>query len=85
MSQMNSCLFMVLTHFYSTVRSFSTQNFGYTIPSGLVCVYKPKAWSSSDVVVRIRNILHAGAKKLYGMKRRFKIKVGHGGMKTSVS
>jgi tRNA pseudouridine55 synthase len=48
-----------------------------TVPSGLVAVYKPKDWSSFDVVARVRGILSRGMEER--CKRRFKIKVGHGG------
>jgi tRNA U55 pseudouridine synthase TruB len=46
--------------------------------SGLLCLYKPKNWSSSDCVVKIRNILQAAMRKESGKKKE-KIKVGHGG------
>ena len=51
------------------------------VPSGLVAIFKPKNWTSSDIVSKVKGIL------LRGMKERaecttggkFKIKVGHGG------
>lgn len=48
------------------------------IPSGLVAVYKPKGWTSSDVVSKFKGVLSHHAKQLLGGKR-CKIKVGHGG------
>ncbi len=50
-----------------------------TVPSGLIAVYKPKDWSSSDVVGKVRNILRNGAKREAGKKGKVNIKVGHGG------
>lgn len=47
------------------------------IPSGLCAVYKPKDWSSSDVVSKCKHILQHGGKDISGKKT--KIKVGHGG------
>jgi tRNA pseudouridine55 synthase len=62
------------------IRSFSiittTSPF---VPSGLVCVYKPKEWSSSDVVMKIRNVMQIGTQNLRIGKEKCKIKVGHGG------
>lgn len=49
-----------------------------TIPSGLASVFKPKGWSSSDVVLKVRWILSQGYKNETGMQK-VKIKVGHGG------
>ena len=48
-----------------------------TIPSGLVAVYKPQDWSSSDVVNKVKFVLQKGAQALGGRKCR--VKVGHGG------
>jgi tRNA pseudouridine55 synthase len=43
-------------------------------------VYKPKEWSSSDVVGKVRNILRNGAKKAANKRAgKVNIKVGHGG------
>lgn len=47
-----------------------------TIISGLLCIYKPPRWSSSQCVVKIRRLLEAETKKR-GMRK--KVKVGHGG------
>jgi tRNA pseudouridine55 synthase len=49
-----------------------------SVPSGLVAVFKPKDWTSSDVVSKIKGILSKGMQERCGNKR-FKIKVGHGG------
>ena len=49
------------------------------VPSGLIAVYKPQDWSSSDVVGKVRNILRNGAKKKANRQGKVKIKVGHGG------
>jgi len=48
------------------------------VPSGLVAIFKPKGWSSSDVVTKIRNELRGGARRASNGGR-CKIKVGHGG------
>jgi len=48
------------------------------VPSGLIAVYKPKGWTSSDVVSKFKGILSRRAQELLGGKR-CKIKVGHGG------
>lgn len=69
---------MVVCNVFIPVRCFSSLNTAQ-IPSGLVCVYKPRDWSSSDVVVKIRNIMQTGAKAMYNLQRGCKIKVGHGG------
>lgn len=45
--------------------------------SGILCLYKPRNWTSSDCVVKIRNILQGHMRKKTGSKQR--IKVGHGG------
>lgn len=45
------------------------------IPSGLLAVHKPKEWSSSNVVSKIRWILSEGAKQRLHLSRRPKIKV----------
>eukprot|EP01041_Mallomonas_annulata_P005385 gene5385-10772_t len=60
------------------VQGFSTLTPAVKVPSGLVCIYKPKDWSSNDVVVHIRNILQNGARESTGRKG-IKIKAGHGG------
>jgi len=48
-----------------------------TVPSGLVAILKPKNWTSSDVVMKVKGVL------LKGMQHRcngkFKLKIGHGG------
>ena len=48
------------------------------VPSGLVAIYKPRDWTSSDVVSKVKGILSKGLQNRCGNKR-FKIKVGHGG------
>ena len=50
-----------------------------SVPSGLIAVHKPRDWTSSDVVSKVRNILRNGAKKEAGKKGKVNIKVGHGG------
>ena len=45
------------------------------IPSGLIAVHKPKEWSSSNVVSKIRWILSEGAKEKMNLSKRPKIKV----------
>lgn len=64
-----------------TIRAFSTltTKSTFTIPSGLVCLYKPKDWSSSDVVVKIRSMLSNNAREKMSLSKKPKIKVGHGG------
>ena len=49
-----------------------------TIPSGLASVFKPKGWSSSAVVLKVRWILSQGYKNETNIQK-VKIKVGHGG------
>jgi len=48
-----------------------------SIPSGLCAVYKPPGWSSSDVVMKVKNILRSEYTERTG--ERIKLKVGHGG------
>ena len=48
------------------------------VPSGLLAVFKPRGWTSSDVVSKVKGILSKGISARCGNKR-FKIKVGHGG------
>lgn len=48
------------------------------IPSGLLAVYKPVNWTSSDVVCKIKGILIAGGRNAIGGGR-IKLKIGHGG------
>lgn len=47
-----------------------------TVPSGLVAAFKPQGWTSSDVVMKFRNILQSETSRITGKK--CKIKVGHG-------
>lgn len=47
------------------------------IPSGICAVYKPKDWSSHDVVQRLKVMLEVENRKRTG--RTAKVKVGHGG------
>jgi tRNA pseudouridine(55) synthase len=49
-----------------------------TVPSGLLAVFKPRDWTSSDVVSKVKGILSKGMQRRCG-NTRFKIKVGHGG------
>lgn len=46
---------------------------------GLLPIYKPTNWTSSDVVAFVRKTLEMEAKNRLGTKKRPKIKVGHGG------
>eukprot|EP01038_Epipyxis_sp_PR26KG_P008926 gene8926-12037_t len=65
---------------YSSITSADKEEFNTLIseiPSGLCAVYKPKNWTSSDVVSKIRLMLEADMRKSLG--RKVKIKVGHGG------
>jgi tRNA pseudouridine55 synthase len=48
------------------------------VPSGLLAIFKPKDWTSSDVVSKVKGILSKGMQARCNNKR-FKIKVGHGG------
>jgi len=48
------------------------------IPSGLLCVYKPKGYSSSDAVTKVRIALQKRAQEVLKL-RKCVIKVGHGG------
>lgn len=48
------------------------------VPSGLIAVYKPQNWTSSDVVGKIKYELQRGAQMRAG-GRKCRIKVGHGG------
>jgi len=48
------------------------------VPSGLLAVYKPQNWTSSDVVGKIKFVLQRGAQERAG-GRKCRIKVGHGG------
>jgi tRNA pseudouridine55 synthase len=47
--------------------------------SGLLPIYKPTNWTSSDVVAYVRKTLEFEARDRLGTKKRPKIKVGHGG------
>jgi len=47
--------------------------------SGLMAVYKPQGWTSSDVVQKIRSILERDGSPAGTNKKKRKIKVGHGG------
>ena len=63
------------TSMFSTLGSSADET--VSVPSGLVAIFKPKNWTSSDIVSKVKGIL------LRGMQDRcpgkFKIKVGHGG------
>ena len=48
------------------------------VPSGLLAVYKPQNWTSSDVVGKVKWVLQRGAQSRAG-GRKCRIKVGHGG------
>lgn len=56
----------------------STAPLSVHVPSGLLAVYKPQNWTSSDVVNKIKFTLQRGGQELAG-GRKCKIKVGHGG------
>jgi len=47
------------------------------IPSGLLAVYKPRGFTSSDAVAKVRSVLQRHMREAVG--RRVKVKVGHGG------
>ena len=47
------------------------------IPSGLCAVYKPKGWSSNDVVCKVKSEILSAARNITGVK--IKLKIGHGG------
>ena len=50
------------------------------IPSGLAAIYKPKDWSSAEVVYKLRDLMRDGLQARTGCsKRKSIIKVGHGG------
>ena len=50
------------------------------IPSGLAAIYKPKGWSSAEVVYKLRDLMRDGLQARTGCsKRKSIIKVGHGG------
>jgi tRNA pseudouridine55 synthase len=51
------------------------------VPSGLVCIHKPKGWGSTDVVNKIKGILIHGVRIRGSIKHRrdIKLKIGHGG------
>ena len=50
------------------------------IPSGLAAIYKPKGWSSAEVVYKLRVLMRDGLQARTGCsKRKSIIKVGHGG------
>jgi tRNA pseudouridine55 synthase len=50
----------------------------HVLPSGLLAVFKPKNWTSFDVVAKIKRILQVELQEKYGLKAT-KLKVGHGG------
>jgi len=47
------------------------------IPSGLCAVYKPKGWTSNDVVSKVKCEMTSAARNRTGV--RIKLKIGHGG------
>ena len=63
---------------YGAVASDGETNNKVHVPSGLLAVYKPQNWTSSDVVSKIKFVLQRGTQDLAG-GRKCKIKVGHGG------
>ena len=74
-----NAIYLYLYILLKVVYSSSTLNSFHKIPSGLLCVYKPKGPTSNDVVVKVRNILQGGIRAHFGLSKRAKIKVGHGG------
>mmetsp|Transcript_42645 Transcript_42645/g.74134 ORF Transcript_42645/g.74134 Transcript_42645/m.74134 type:complete len:606 (-) Transcript_42645:246-2063(-) len=55
-------------------------NHPLVIPSGLLAVYKPKTWTSQDIVGKIRGMLVSQIKKRTGIRMKStNLKVGHGG------
>ena len=53
------------------------QKTAFAIPSGLCAVYKPKGWTSNDVVSKVKCEIATAARNRTGMRITFKI--GHGG------
>lgn len=64
----------VFVRFNSTVTSSNSR-----IPSGLCAVYKPKGWTSNDVVQKIKGILLRGSRENGGKAKKRDLKIGHGG------
>ena len=60
--------------------SSSVSNKLVNIPSGLAAIYKPKGWSSGDVVYKLRDMMRYGFQERAGFTiRKMSLKVGHGG------
>ena len=57
--------------------SFASAGASVTVPSGLVAIFKPKNWTSSDVVMKVKGVLLRGMQQRCASK--FKLKIGHGG------
>lgn len=53
------------------------QKAAFAIPSGLCAVYKPKGWTSNDVVSKVKYEMASAARNRTGV--RIKLKIGHGG------
>lgn len=64
--------------FGSTQRIYSSAELPLQIPSGLCAVYKPKGWTSADVVQKVKTILEKNL-RIQGHKKKSVVKVGHGG------
>ena len=75
-------VFFVLYASYKSILTvpFSTKAL---IPSGVMAVFKPKGYSSANIVSKVKYILIDGEKQALGIpkgvKYKSKIKVGHGG------
>ena len=75
-----------LAHFpsYSISRHLcSTSEEDELTPSGVVAIYKPKGWTSSDVVSKVKGIVINGERDKLGIEKgrkyKTKTKIGHGG------
>ena len=69
-------IFLASRPLYSTFKEELT-------PSGVVAVYRPKGWTSSDVVSKVKWIIINGEKNKLGIEKgkkyKTKTKIGHGG------
>ncbi|KAJ8610840.1 hypothetical protein CTAYLR_006456 [Chrysophaeum taylorii] len=61
----------------AVVEEAEEETFEFVVPNGVLAVYKPKGWTSADVVAKVRNTLQRAARQVE--KKRRKVKVGHGG------
>lgn len=75
------CLFQL--YFMAGSASLVLQPCRHMLPSGILCVYKPKDWSSNDMVTKIRVMLEIGCLNIFKSQgitgNKPKVKVGHGG------